>query len=99
MSLHSDNILLIKITTKKSTGFRCFSFAQKEETHGNQNQQRNSQLQGDCLLRSDSAAAYLFAAGGGYGSIFWGTQTVDAAFQAIAGAYDKDVQDAFAKLP
>lgn len=67
MSLHSDNILLIKITTKKSTGFRCFSFAQKEETHGNQNQQRNSQLQGDCLLRSDSAAAYLFAAGGGYG--------------------------------
>ena len=34
-----------------------------------------------------------------YGSIFWGTQTVDAAFQAIAGAYDKDVQDAFAKLP
>ena len=31
MSLHSDNILLIKVTTKKSTGFRCFSFAQKEE--------------------------------------------------------------------
>lgn len=67
MSLHSDNILLIKVTTKKSTGFRCFSFAQKEETHGNQNQQRNTQLQGNRLLWPDSAAAYLFAAGGGDG--------------------------------
>lgn len=67
MSLHSDNILLIKITTKKSTGFRCFSFAQKEETHGNQNQQRNTQLQGNRLLWPGSAAAHLFAAGGGYG--------------------------------
>ena len=46
---------------------RCFSFAQKEKTHGNQNQQRNSQLQGNGLLRPDGAAAYLFAAGGGYG--------------------------------
>lgn len=69
MSLHSDNILLIKVTTKKSTGFRCFSFAQKEETHGNQNQQRNSQLQGNRLLRSDSAAVNLFAAGGGDGGV------------------------------
>lgn len=38
-----------------------------EETHGNQNQQRNTQLQGNRLLRPDGAAAYLFAAGGGYG--------------------------------
>lgn len=67
MSLHSDNILLIKVTTKKSTGFRCFSFAQKEETHGNQNQQRNTQLQGDCLLRPNGTATCLLAAGGGYG--------------------------------
>lgn len=61
------HILCIRVTTKKSTGFRCFSFAQKEKTHGNQNQQRNTQLQGDCLLRPDSAAAHLFAAGRGYG--------------------------------
>ena len=31
MSLYSDNIVCIRVTTKKSTGFRCFSFAQKEK--------------------------------------------------------------------
>ena len=35
--------------------------------HGNQNQQRDTQLQGNRLLRPDSAAAHLFAAGRGYG--------------------------------
>ena len=36
-----------------------------EGTRGNQNQQRDTQLQGNRLLRPDSAAAHLFAAGGG----------------------------------
>lgn len=60
-------ILDSNIIFVKSTGFRCFSFAQKEETHGSQNQQRDTKLQGNRLLRPDSATAYLFAASRGYG--------------------------------
>ena len=32
-------------------------------------------------------------------SIFWQETTVAAAIQAISGAYDQDIKDAFAKLP
>ena len=58
--------MISRVYFQKSTDPGAFLLS-KEETHGNQNQQRNTQLQGDCLLRPDSAAAYLFAAGRGYG--------------------------------
>lgn len=58
--------MISRVYFQKSTDPGAFLLS-KEETHGNQNQQRNTQLQGDCLLRPDGAAAHLFAAGRGYG--------------------------------